>query len=123
MDRLLNGRPRHSDGKLTIKALAEEAQLKRWILTHKHIDLQDEFRARVGQRRGQMPAEQQRLTDQNRIHQERIRNLSAQLATKGELTKRYARIVQVLTLENEQLHRQIAALQPGPSELRRRQHP
>lgn len=32
MDRLLGGRPLHSDGKLTIKSLAAEAQLKRWTL-------------------------------------------------------------------------------------------
>jgi hypothetical protein len=37
----------HSDGKLTIKSLAEEAQVKRWVLTHRHTDLQAEFRARI----------------------------------------------------------------------------
>lgn len=107
MDRLLDGRPLHSDGKLTIKSLAEEAQLKRWLLTHKHTDLQDEFRARLDQR-GTLPAEHQRAIDQNRAHLARIQDLSEQLAAARGLTKCYARIVQVLTLENEHLSQQIA---------------
>lgn len=47
MDRLIDGKPLYSDGKLTVKALAEEARIKRWLLTHRHTDLQDEFRARI----------------------------------------------------------------------------
>ncbi|UJH71814.1 hypothetical protein [Ornithinimicrobium sp. INDO-MA30-4] len=47
MTRLLEGHPVRSDGKLTIKSLAEEAGLKRWILTHRHQDLQAEFRDRI----------------------------------------------------------------------------
>ena len=35
-DRLLAGTPLHSDGKLTILSLAQEAGIKRWLLTHKH---------------------------------------------------------------------------------------
>ncbi|MFH9002062.1 hypothetical protein ACH4E5_02245 [Streptomyces afghaniensis] len=35
-DRLLAGTPLHSSGKLTILDLAEEAQVKRWPLTHKY---------------------------------------------------------------------------------------
>ena len=44
MERLIAGKPLHSDGKLTVKSLAEEARVKRWVLTHRHTDLQDEFR-------------------------------------------------------------------------------
>lgn len=47
MDRLIAGAPVRSDGKLTIKSLADEAGMKRWMLTHRHSDLQDEFRARI----------------------------------------------------------------------------
>ena len=36
MDRLIAGTALHSDGKLTVKSLAEEAQVKRWVLTHRH---------------------------------------------------------------------------------------
>ncbi len=46
MQRLIDGNPVRSDGKLTIKSLAEEAGVKRWLLTHRHTDLQVEFRAR-----------------------------------------------------------------------------
>lgn len=47
MTRLLDAQPIRSDGKLTIKSLAEEAGVKRWILTHRHQDLQAEFRDRI----------------------------------------------------------------------------
>lgn len=47
MTRLLVGEPIRSDGKLTIKSLAEEAGVGRWLLTHRHTDLQAEFRDRV----------------------------------------------------------------------------
>lgn len=50
MTRLLEGAPVRSDGKLTIKSLAEEAGVKRWILTHRHQDLQAEFRDQVASR-------------------------------------------------------------------------
>jgi len=38
MDRLLSGKPVRSDGALTVVALAEEADLKRHLLTHRHPD-------------------------------------------------------------------------------------
>ncbi|MFE0055386.1 hypothetical protein [Streptomyces sp. NPDC059003] len=49
-DRLLAGTPLHSSGKLTILDLAEEAQIKRWLLTHKYpttllAQYQAEFKA------------------------------------------------------------------------------
>ncbi len=39
MDRFLDGNPIRSDGKLTVKSLAEEAAVKRWLLSHRHQDL------------------------------------------------------------------------------------
>lgn len=47
MARLLEGRPIRSNGALTIVSLAEEANVKRHLLTHRHTDLRDEFYARV----------------------------------------------------------------------------
>jgi len=35
-DRLLGGTPLRSDGRLTILSLAQEAGVKRWLLTHKY---------------------------------------------------------------------------------------
>lgn len=47
MDRLLTGQPIRSTGALTVVALAEEAGVKRHLLTHRHPDLKDEFYAKV----------------------------------------------------------------------------
>ena len=48
MKRLLDGDPIWSlEGKLTVKSLAVEANVKRWLLTLKHTDLKDEFYERV----------------------------------------------------------------------------
>ena len=60
MTRLLDGAPIRSDGKLTIKSLADEAGVKRWLLTHRHTDLQTEFRARIDSH-GRDPEPVQRL--------------------------------------------------------------
>ena len=60
MARLLDGQPIRSDGKLTIKSLADEAGVKRWLLTHRHTDLQAEFRARIDSH-GRDPETVQRL--------------------------------------------------------------
>ena len=47
MDRLLTGRPLRTAGALTIIGLAQEADVNRHLLTHRHTDLKDEFNARV----------------------------------------------------------------------------
>ena len=107
MDRLLNGEPVRSDGKLTVKSLAEEAGVKRWLLTHKHTDLQDEFRARVAAG-NTLPPAQQALADENAQLRAHADDLSERLAASREEAKRLARVVQVLTLENEQLKASVA---------------
>jgi len=104
MDRLLAGTPLHSDGKLTVKSLAAEASVKRWLLTHKHLDLQDEFRARVA-KNGQVPDSVQAVLAENAGLQQRVAELSAALAVERETVKRLERVVQVLTLENESFKR------------------
>jgi len=55
MDRLLTGRPLHTPGALTIVGLAQEANVKRHVLTHRHTDLKDEFNARVRAQRHVSP--------------------------------------------------------------------
>lgn len=64
MDRLLNGTPLRSDGKLTIVSLAAEAGVKRHVLTHKHTDLKDLFNARV-KAQDPAPASETALREQN----------------------------------------------------------
>ena len=57
MQRLLDGTPKRSTGALSVVQLAVEADVKRWVLTHKHTDLADEFRSCV-EASGPIPAEQ-----------------------------------------------------------------
>ena len=116
MARLLEGQPLRSDGKLTVKSLAEEAGVKRWLLTHKHTDLQDEFRARIAAR-DTLPPAQQALVDENTELRTRNAELSEQLAAARDEAHQLARIVQTLTLENEQLRSatdaKVRTLRPG----------
>lgn len=102
MDRLLAGQPIRSDGKLTITSLAAEAGIKRWLLTHRHTDLQQEFRARA-RTQDETPTATRQLTAENDELKTRLEELSRRVADLDAENKRLARIVQVLTLENEQL--------------------
>ena len=107
MDRLLAGKPIRSDGKLTIKSLAVEAGVKRWVLTHKHTDIQDEFRDRV--------RSQDSTTEATRALHEKISTLErdrkrdrAEGREAVAKTKLLARAVQVLALENSQLEQRVS---------------
>lgn len=60
MERLLHGTPTRSTGSLTVVQLAAEAGVKRWVLTHKHTDLRDEFQRRA-QRVSKLPPAFQHL--------------------------------------------------------------
>lgn len=103
MDRLIAGTAVHSDGKLTIKSLAEEAQVKWWVLTHRHTDLQDEFRARIADTTGNQPPALRKLHDAHAEATEKIQELRAELAGLKTTLRQYERVVQVLALENHQL--------------------
>lgn len=63
MDRILAGAPEHSNGALTIVALAQEAQVPRNALTQRHLDLQNEFYEKV-RARGALPDSEKRLRRQ-----------------------------------------------------------
>ncbi|MDO0923973.1 hypothetical protein QQY24_00320 [Streptomyces sp. TG1A-8] len=56
IQRLLAGRPTRSTGALTTLQLAAEAGVKRWVLTHKHVDLKEEFVRRKSEANGIPPA-------------------------------------------------------------------
>ena len=101
MERLLAGTALHSDGKLTVKSLAEEAQMKRWLLTHRHTDLQDEFRARVA-KLGRIPRAVQVLLEEKNNLTERLEKLAEELRNERETVKRLERVVNVLALQLEQ---------------------
>ncbi|MDT7847371.1 hypothetical protein [Streptomyces justiciae] len=72
MERILTGVPEHSNGALTIVALAAEAQVPRNALTQRHLDLKNDFYAQV-RARGQTPDSEKRLRQQVR----RLRELRA----------------------------------------------
>ncbi|WP_318199209.1 hypothetical protein [Streptomyces sp. SCL15-4] len=50
--RILSGTPEHSNGALTIVALAAEAQVPRNALTQRHTDLKNDFYDKVRERGG-----------------------------------------------------------------------
>ena len=113
MDRLLAGDPIRSDGKLTVKSLAAEASVKRWLLTHKHTDLQDEFRDRV-RAQGATPAAIAALHEQIAELKEAQTRDRAALRAAVARAETHARETQVLALENEQLRQQASGAVAGP---------
>ncbi|WP_084525411.1 hypothetical protein [Nocardia vaccinii] len=64
VERLLAGRPEHSDGSLTVTALAIEANVHRMALHKRHADLKEEFYARVRAETHQTPESEKRLRDE-----------------------------------------------------------
>jgi hypothetical protein len=102
IDRLLAGTPLRSNGSLTIVALADEANVKRHLLTHRHTDLKDEFYARV-RARGHVPDNERKLRDDLSKALGRIKELVAENTKLQEENDALARIVNVLELENHEL--------------------
>ncbi|WP_030848727.1 hypothetical protein [Streptomyces griseus] len=101
-DRLLAGTPLRSDGALTVLSLAAEADVKRHVLTHRHTDLKDEFYARV-RAQGQVPDSERKLRQELEKTKERLVEVleeNKQLKAEAEA---FARIINVLELENDQL--------------------
>lgn len=102
MDRLIAGKALHSDGKLTVKALAEEARVKRWLLTHRHTDLQDEFRARIANTSVEPPVIRA-LQEERAKAAKNVKALTADVTALTATIHQLERIIQVLALENHEL--------------------
>ena len=107
MERILAGTPQRSNGALTIVALAQEADVPRNALTQRHTDLKNELYQCIKERGG--PSE-----DETRLRAT-IAKLRATIDNKNrELQQLRAdvpalvRVVNQLTLENEQLRDQLA---------------
>ncbi|WP_224277369.1 hypothetical protein [Streptomyces sp. LS1784] len=107
IDRILNGVPEHSNGALTVVALAQEAGVPRNALTQRHLDLKNDFYARV-RARGQIPDSEARLRKQV----VKLKELRAQDAQElRQLRADRQNLVQVvnqLTLENHWLREALA---------------
>ncbi|KWR73993.1 hypothetical protein RN04_01940 [Arthrobacter sp. W1] len=100
MDRLIEGQPMRSDGKLTIKSLADEAGVKRWMLTHKHTDLQDEFKVRLEATSGE-PAVVVKLREQLKERDETITRLRAEIRGLTNDRQQLERVINVLSVEQQ----------------------
>jgi len=108
MDRILAGTPEHSNGALTIVALAQEAQLPRNALTQRHLDLKSEFYDKV-RARGQMPDSEKRLRQQIVKFKELRENDKAEIAQLQADREGLIRVVHQLTVENRQLRTALTA--------------
>jgi chromosome segregation ATPase len=109
MGRLLDGVPLRSDGKLTIVSLAIEAGLKRHVLTHKHTDLRDRFYAKV-KAQNAVPASETALREQNAALRRQLEDLRTERDEYKQAVGALARTLNLLTAENDDLHRQITQL-------------
>jgi hypothetical protein len=108
MDRILTGAPERSDGALTIKSLAAEADVPRNALTQRHLDLKNEFYAKVKER-GQPTDVEVRLRKQIVKLKELRSDDKDELAQLREDREGLVRVVNQLTLENRQLRQQLTA--------------
>lgn len=106
MQRLLAGKPLRSSGSLDIVTLAEEAGLKRNKLTHKHTDLKDQFYAERRSRDG-VPNNEIKLRDEVAALQDKIKNLREERDDYRAASETFARAMNVLTVENDNLRKEI----------------
>ncbi len=118
MDRLLEGTPLRSDGKLTIVSLAIEAGVKRHVLTHKHTDLKDLFYATVKAQHA-TPAGETALREQNDQLRRKLDDTRAERDEYKQAADALARALNVLTAENDKLRSQLsrASRQSRPGRL------
>ncbi|MEV6825562.1 hypothetical protein [Amycolatopsis sp. NPDC051102] len=112
MQRLLEGKPLRSDGALTVVSLATEAGVKRHVLTHRHTDLKDEFYAKV-RAQGHIPASEVKLRADLREANDVITQLRAENRELAGTVERMARVINALTVENDQLQDTVAKRSSG----------
>lgn len=102
IDRILAETPERSNGALTIVALAIEADVPRNALTQRHTDLKDEFYRRI-QERGAENGDEARLRVTVAKLKQTIAAKNAELAQLRADVPALVRVVNQLTLENQQL--------------------
>jgi hypothetical protein len=108
-DRLLAGTLLHSSGKLTILDLAEEAQIKRWLLTHKYpTTLMAKYQAEFKAARHKSGPVKKTEAELDKLREELVRVRKRQLS---ELVGTYAVMIEQLARERaEALAERDAAL-------------
>ncbi|MFJ9026762.1 hypothetical protein ACIRPU_43570 [Streptomyces sp. NPDC102259] len=107
MHRILQGTMQHSNGALTIVALAQEAGVPRNALTQRHPDLKNAFYAQV-RARGQMPDSEIRLRQQIVKLKELRAKDAEELSQLRTDVAHLVRAVNQLTVENRQLRRALS---------------
>lgn len=116
MRRILADAAEHSTGALTIVALAQEAGVPRNALTQRHLDLKYEFYERVRER-GAVPDAEARLRATVTELKKTIANKNKELGWLRADVPALVRVVNQLTLENEQLREQLGASEPNVFQL------
>jgi hypothetical protein len=107
IDRILSGTPEHSNGALTVVALAAEAQVPRNALTQRHTDLRNDFYDKV-RKRGGIPDSEQRLRRQvSRLKELRAADAEEIAQLKADVTALVGALHQSTT-ENRLLRQQLA---------------
>ncbi len=99
MDRLLAGTPLRSTGRLSVSQLAVEAGVKRWHLTHQHLDLKELFQARVNAQGGTPGAFAKELSE-HEVLKKKYADLRQHCADLEERLRVYATAINLLALEN-----------------------
>lgn len=102
MNRILDGTPTRCNGALTVVALALEADVPRNALTQRHTDLKNEFYARVAERGAPSELEAQLRATIAKL-KKTIENKNTELAQLRHDVPALVRVVNQLTLENQQL--------------------
>ncbi|MBZ4534096.1 hypothetical protein FVO80_04815 [Mycobacterium avium subsp. hominissuis] len=119
MEHILAGTPQRSNGALTIVALAQEADVPRNALTQRHTDLKNEFYQRIKERGG-MSDDETRLRATIAKLRATIDNKNRELQQLRADVPALVRVVNQLTIENQQLHDQRA--HPTGEVIRLRRH-
>lgn len=101
-------------GPLTVVRLAEAAGVKRWLLTHRHVDLMRDFQERAAHINRENP-EVLKLREHLAALDRENRELRARLRDLDDLVARYAQVINELAYEREQLR---LAPPPGVVQLR-----
>ncbi|GKQ40734.1 hypothetical protein [Streptomyces sp. A012304] len=114
MERILAGAPERSNGALTIVALATEADVPRNALTQRHLDLKNEFYAKV-KARGQPTDAEVRLRRQIVKLKELRAADQEELAELRADREALVRVVNQPTLDNRQIRQQLTAPAPPSS--------
>lgn len=98
MDRLLAGKATRSSGSLTVVSLAAEAQVKRHVLTHRHLDLKQLFYDRVRSQAGMLPTEIA-LREEIATLKKRLADSRNETNATREKLEQYARVIRLITVE------------------------